>query len=60
MQGLILQLIQAFFDIGTPILGTLIWAYLNLILSKIETTVKHNSCFLIKSATECEHNNKKI
>ena len=37
--------------IGIPILGTLIWAYPNLIFSKTETTVKYNSSFLIKSAT---------
>ena len=39
-------LILAVFDIVIPILGTL-----NLILSKTETTIKHNSSFLIKSAT---------
>ena len=38
-------LILAVFDIVIPILGTL-----NLILSKTETTIKHNSSFLIKSA----------
>ena len=43
--------IQAVFEIGTPILGTLIWACPNLILSKIETNIKCNSSFLIKSAT---------
>ena len=40
----------AVFHIGIPILGTLIWACPNLILSKIETTVKQNVSFLIKSA----------
>ena len=44
-------LIQAVFDIGIPILGTLIWACPNLMLSKTEATVKHNFSFLIKSAT---------
>ena len=44
-------LIQAVFDIGIPILGTLIWACPNLILSKTEIIIKHNSSFLIKSAT---------
>ena len=39
-------LILAVFDIVIPILGTL-----NLILSKTETTIKHNSSFSIKSAT---------
>ena len=38
-------LIQAVFDIGIPILGTLIWVCPNLILSKTETTIKHNSSF---------------
>ena len=32
-------LMQAVFDIGIPILGTIIWACPNLILSKTETTV---------------------
>ena len=54
------RLIQAVFDIGLPILGTLIWACPNLIFSKTETTVKHNSIFLIKSAMRSEHNNQKI
>ena len=44
-------LIQAVFDIGIPILGTLIWLCPNLILSKIETTVKRNSSFSVKSVT---------
>ena len=43
--------IQAVFDIGIPILGTLIWACLNLILRKIGTTIKFISSFLIKSIT---------
>ena len=47
MQGLI----QAVFDIDVTILGTLIWACPDLILIKTETTIKHNSSFLIKSAT---------
>ena len=38
--------IQAVFDIGIPILGTVIWVCLNLILSETETTIKHNSSFL--------------
>ena len=42
---------QAVFDIGILILGTLIWACPNLFLSKTETTIKHNSSFLSKSAT---------
>ena len=41
MQGLI----QAVFDIGIPILGTLIWVCQNTILSKTEITIKHNSSF---------------
>ena len=53
-------LIQAVFDIGIPIVGTLIWACPNLIFSKTETTFKHNSSFLIKSAIQSEHNNQKI
>ena len=32
-------LIQAIFDIGIPILGTLIWTCRNLILRKTETTI---------------------
>ena len=44
-------LILAVFNIVIPIFGTLIWACPNLILTKIETTVKHSSSFLIKSAT---------
>ena len=44
-------LIQVVFDIGIPILGTLIWASLNLILRKIGTTIKCISSFLIKSIT---------
>ena len=48
---LIQGLIQAVFDIGIPILGTLIWACLNLILRKIETNIKCISSFLIKSIT---------
>ena len=44
-------LIQALFDIGVPILGSLIWELPNLILSKTKTTIKHNSSFLIRSAT---------
>ena len=44
-------LIQAVFDIGTPILGTLMWACPNLTLNKTETTIMHNSSFLIKSET---------
>ena len=39
-------MIKAVFNIRTPILGTLIWACPNLIFSKTETTVKHNSSFL--------------
>ena len=42
---------KAVFDIGIPILGTLIWVCPNLILSKTKTTVKQSSSFLIKSAT---------
>ena len=44
-------LIQAVFQIGIPIFGTLIWVCPNLILSKTETTIKSNFSFLIKSAT---------
>ena len=40
------RLIQVVFDIGIPILGTLIWACPNLISSKNETTIKSNSSFL--------------
>ena len=47
-------------NIGIPILGALIWACPNLIFSQTEITVKHNSSFLIKSATQSEHNNEKI
>ena len=46
-----LGLIKAVFDIDIPILGTLIWACLNLVLRKIETTIKRVSSFLIKSVT---------
>ena len=53
-------LIKAVFNIEIPILGTLIWVFQNLIFSKTETTVKHNSSFFIKSATQSEHNNEKI
>ena len=42
---------QAVFDIHIPILGTLIWTYPNLYLSKTETNIKHNFSFLIKSGT---------
>ena len=42
---------KAVFKIGTPILGTLILVGPNSILSKTKTTLKHNSSFLIKSAT---------
>ena len=51
-----LGLIQAVLDIGLPILGTLIWVDTNLVFSKTETTIKHNSSLFIKSATYCEHN----
>ena len=44
-------LIRAVFNIGIPILGTLICACLNLILRKIETTIKCISSSLIKSIT---------
>ena len=54
-----LGLIQAVFDIDIPILGILIWACLNLILRKIETTIKRVSSFLIKSIT-WEHIKEKI
>ena len=47
-QGLIQAVI---FDIGILILGTLIWACLNLILRKIGTTIKCISSFLITSIT---------
>ena len=54
------RLIQAVFDIGTPILGTLVWACPNLILSKSKTTSKHNSSHIKNiSRTLYEHNNKK-
>ena len=52
------ELRQAVFDIGVPIMGTLIWEYPNSILNKIITTSKCNSSFLI-SVTWYEHNNKK-
>ena len=55
-----MELIQAIFDIGIQIFGTLIWACPNLIFSKTETTVKHNSSFLIISAMQSEHGNQKI
>ena len=51
-------LIKAVFIIKIPILGTLIWAWQNLIFSETEATGKHNSSFLIKSATKSEHNNE--
>ena len=38
-------LIQAAFNIGIPILGTLIWTCPNFILSKTETTIKCNPGF---------------
>ena len=60
LRGLNQGLIQAALDIDILILGTLIWACLNLILRKIETTIKCVSSFLIKSITYCEHNKKKI
>ena len=44
-------LIQAVFNIGISILGTLIWACLNLILRKTETTIKGIFSFLIKPVT---------
>ena len=43
------MLIHAAFAICIPILGKLIWACPNLILSKIETIVKHHFRFLITS-----------
>ena len=43
------MLIHAVFAICIPILGKLIWVCPNLILSKIETIVKHHSMFLITS-----------
>ena len=52
-------LIQAVFDNGIMILGKLIWAWPNVILSKTETSIKPNSNFFMKSAT-CEWNNEKI
>ena len=50
---------QAVFDIGLPILGTLIWACPNSIMNKIITTSKPNSSFSIISVTKYEHNNEK-
>ena len=44
-------LIQAVFDIGVPILRTLIFVCPNSILNEIITTSKHNSSFLIISVT---------
>ena len=44
-------LTQAVFDIGTPILHTLICAGLNLMFSKTETTIRPNSSVLIKWGT---------
>ena len=40
------RLIKAVFDMGIPILGTLIWMCLNLMLNYIKTTSKCNSSFL--------------
>ena len=51
---------QAVFDISVLILGTVIWVCPNLILNKIEITLKHNSSFLIKTAMQSEHNSEKI
>ena len=45
------MLIQAVFDIGTPILHTLICACLNLMFSKTETTIRPNSSVLIRWGT---------
>ena len=53
-------LIQAVFDIGIPILDTLICAWPNLIFSKTKTAVKHNSSIFIKSAMQSEYNNQEI
>ena len=50
-------LMQAVFDIGIPILGTIIRACPNLFLSKTETTINRSSSFLIKSATQYDDNN---
>ena len=44
------ELMQAVFNIGIPILGTLIWVSPNPKFSKTESTVKQISSFLIKSA----------
>ena len=52
-------LIRGIFDIGTPILDTLIWAGPNLILTKTKTPNKCNFSFLIISETKYEHNEKK-
>ena len=38
-------LIQVVFNIGIPILDTIIWVCLNLILSKTETIIKRNFIF---------------
>ena len=37
--------IQAVFDIEIPIFSTLMWAYPNLIIGKVETTKKGNTRF---------------
>ena len=38
-------LIQAVFDIGIPILGTLIWVCSNSIIGKVKITKKYNKPF---------------
>ena len=53
-------LIQAIIDIGITTFGKLVWAWPNLIFSKTETAVKHNSSFSIKSAMQSEHSKQKI
>ena len=50
-KGVHTLLIQAVFDIGTPILHTLICAALNLMFSKTETTIRPNSSVLIRWGT---------
>ena len=43
------RLIHDVFNIGIPILGTIIGALPNIFLSKTETSIKRNSSFLIKA-----------
>ena len=42
-------LLKTVFNIGIPILGTLIWVCPNLIFSQTETTFKQNSNFFLSN-----------